>query len=131
MPSRRWPPTCVGLGATSSSAPTTGSIPSFLEAVLLAEEVGLIHVPGLAVNPAAHGLPGGERKSNPQDARVIAELVRTRPDLRPIRPNQETTVAIRLLVARRRDLTQDQTRRVSRLRPLGACKPVGVGFRSS
>ena len=96
----------------------TGSIAGFLEAVLIAEGLDLVHVPGIAVNRAAHGFAGGERKSDPQDARVIADLVRTRPGLRPIRPDQETTVAIRLLVARRRDLTQDQTRRVSRMRQL-------------
>lgn len=44
--------------------------------------------------------------------------MRTRPGLRPIRPDEETTVTIRLLVARRRDLTQDQTRRISRMRQL-------------
>jgi transposase len=96
----------------------TGSIASFLEAVLIAEGLDLVHVPGIAVNRAAHGFAGGERKSDPQDARVIADLVRTRPGLRPIRPDDETTVTIRLLVARRRDLTQDQTRRVSRMRQL-------------
>jgi transposase len=96
----------------------TGSIASFLEAVLLAEGLPLVHVPGIAVNRAGHGFAGGERKSDPRDARVIADLVRTRPDLRPIRPDPETTVAIRLLVARRRDLTQDQTRRISRMRQL-------------
>jgi transposase len=96
----------------------TGSIASFLEAVLLAEGLRLVHVPGIAVNRAAQGFAGGERKSDPRDARVIADLVRTRPDLRPIRPDEETAVAIRLLVARRRDLTQDQTRRISRLRQL-------------
>ena len=96
----------------------TGSIAAFLEAVLLAEGLSLVHVPGIAVNRAGQGFAGGERKSDPRDAHVIAELVRTRPGLRPIRPDQETTIAIRLLVARRRDLTQDQTRRVSRLRQL-------------
>lgn len=95
-----------------------GSIASFLEAVLIAEGLDLVHVPGIAVNRAAHGYAGGERKSDPQDARVIADLVRTRAGLRPIRPDEETTVTIRLLVARRRDLTQDQTRRISRMRQL-------------
>ena len=96
----------------------TGSIASFLEAVLLAEGLALVHVPGIAVNRAAHGFTGGETKSDPRDARVIADLVRTRPNLRPIRPDQDTTIAIRLLVARRRDLVQDQTRRISRMRQL-------------
>ena len=35
-----------------------------------------------------------------REIRRFAELVRTRPDLRPIQPDEETTVAIRLLVAR-------------------------------
>jgi transposase len=103
-----------------------GSIATFLEAVLLAEGLALVHVPGIAVNRASHGFAGGERKSDPRDARVIAELVRTRPDLRPIRPDTETTVAIRVLVAHRRDLVQDQTRRLSRLRQLLASVHPGL-----
>lgn len=108
-----------GLGAELTIAlDVTGSIASFLEAVLLAEGFALVHVPGIAVNRAGHGFAGGERKSDPKDARTIAELARTRPGLRPIRRDDETTVAIRLKVARRRDLVQDQTRRLSRLRQL-------------
>lgn len=95
-----------------------GSIAAFLQAVLLADGMALVHVPGLAVNRAAHGYVGGERKSDPQDARVIADLVRTREGLRPIRRDDDATATLRLLVSRRRDLVQDQTRRVSRLRQL-------------
>ena len=95
-----------------------GSIATFLQALLLADDVALVHVPGLAVNRAAHGYAGGERKSAPQDARVIADLVRTRDGLRPIRPDDDATASLRLLVSRRRDLVQDQGRRVSRLRQL-------------
>ena len=97
-----------------------GSIAAFLQAVLLADGVALVHVPGLAVNRAAHGYAGGERKSDPQDARVIADLVRTREGLRPIRPEDDATATSRLLVGRRRDLVQDQTRRVS---PCANCCP--------
>lgn len=95
-----------------------GSIAAFLQALLLADGLALVHVPGLAVNRAAHGYAGGERKSDPQDARVIADLVRTRDGLRPIRPDDDATASLRLLVSRRRDLVQDQNRRVSRLRQL-------------
>ena len=95
-----------------------GSIATFLQALLLADGLRLVHVPGLAVNRAAHGYAGGERKSDPQDARVIADLVRTRDGLRPIRPDDDATASLRLLVSRRRDLVQDQNRRVSRLRQL-------------
>jgi transposase len=95
-----------------------GSFAAFLQAVLLAEGFCLVHVPGIAVNRARVGFAGGETKSDPRDARVIAEQVRTRPDLRAIRTDDETTIALRLLVGRRRDLTQDQTRRLSRLHQL-------------
>jgi transposase len=95
-----------------------GSFAAFLQAALLADGFRLVHVPGIAVNRARVGFAGGEHKSDPRDARVIAEQVRTRPDLRPIEPDEEATIAIRLLVGRRRDLTQDQTRRLSRLHQL-------------
>jgi transposase len=108
-----------GLGPERQIAlDVTGSIASFLEAVLLAEGFTLVHVPGIAVNRAGHGFAGGERKSDPRDARTIAELARTRTGLRPINRDDETTIAIRLKIARRRDLVQDQTRRLSRLRQL-------------
>jgi transposase len=95
-----------------------GSIATFLQAILLADRLALVHVPGLAVNRAAQGYAGGERKSDPQDARVIADLVRTREGLRPIRPDDDATATLRLLVSRRRDLVQDQNRRFSRMRQL-------------
>ena len=94
-----------------------GSFARFLEAVLLAGGFALVHAPGIAVNRAGQGFAGGERKSDPRDARTIADLVRTR-DLRPILPDDDTLVALRLKVGRRRELIQDQTRRVSRLRGL-------------
>jgi len=94
-----------------------GSFARFLEAMLLAEGFALVHTPGIAVNRAGQGFAGGERKSDPRDARTIAELVRTR-DLRPILADDDTLVAIRLKVGRRRDLVEDQTRRLSRLRGL-------------
>ena len=91
-----------------------GSFARFLEAVLLAEGFALVHTPGIAVNRAGQGFSGGERKSDPRDARTIADLVRTR-DLRPILPDDDTLVALRLKVGRRRELIQDQTRRIARL----------------
>lgn len=101
----------------------TGSLARFLEAVLLAEGLRLVHVPGIAVNRAGHGFAGGERKSDPRDAHTIADLVRTR-SLRPILPDDETVIALRLKIMRRRQVTDDQTRRISRLRQLlGAIHP--------
>lgn len=106
-----------------------GSFAHFLEASLLAEGFALVHAPGIAVNRAGQGFAGGERKSDPRDAArhcprtnggqwlAIADLVRTR-DLRPILPDAKTVVTLRLKVGRRRDLTEEQTRRLNRLRGL-------------
>jgi len=94
-----------------------GSFARFLEAVLLAEGFALVHAPGIAVNRAGQGFAGGERKSDPRDARTIAELVRTR-DLRPVLPDDDTRVTLRLKAGRRTELIVDQTRRLNRLRGL-------------
>ena len=94
-----------------------GSFARFIEASLLAEGFALVHAPGIAVNRAGQGFAGGERKSDPRDARTIAELVRTR-DLRPVLADDDTRVALRLKVGRRRDLMQDQVRRIARIRGL-------------
>jgi transposase len=96
----------------------TGSIATFLGAVPAGEGLALVHVPGIAVNRAGLGYAGGERKSDPRDARTIADLARTRPGLRPIRLDDPATIALRLPVSRREDLTVDQTRRIPRLRQL-------------
>ncbi|MBL4557787.1 MAG: transposase [Rhodobacteraceae bacterium] len=67
---------------------------------------------------ARQGIRGGERKSDPKDAVVIAELARTRPDLRAVEPPDPLDAEIRLLVSRRRELVTEQTRRAARLRDL-------------
>jgi transposase len=95
-----------------------GSIATFLEAALLAAGFQLVHVPGITVNRARDGFGNKEAKSDPKDARVIAEQVRTRPNLRRVEHNDETTIAVRVLIGRRRDLVEAQTRRISRLRRL-------------
>lgn len=90
-----------------------------LGAAMLADAgFALVHVPGLAVNRARQGTVGGEHKSDPRDARVIAEQVRTRQDLRPIEPASELNLELRLLVGRRRDLVAAQTQRLARLHDL-------------
>ncbi|MCA1777208.1 MAG: IS110 family transposase [Loktanella sp.] len=94
-----------------------GSFVRFLKATLLAEGFALVHTPGIAVNRAGQGFAGGSAMSDPRDARTIADLVCAH-DLRPILPDDDAFVAIRLKVGRRRELIQDQTRRISRLRGL-------------
>ncbi|KQV52164.1 IS110 family transposase [Massilia sp. Root335] len=95
-----------------------GGIAAFAQAVLLHAGVELVHIPGLAVNRARQGTVGGEAKSDPRDARVIADQVRTRSDLRPVVAETELDIEIRLLVSHRADLTQEQTRRIARMHDL-------------
>lgn len=71
-----------------------------------------------SLNRARQGMRGGENKSDPRDAATIADLARTRTDLRPVEVETEIDVDIRLLVGRRREVVVDQTRRLSRLRDL-------------
>lgn len=95
-----------------------GGIASLTQAVLLQAGFELVHVPGLAVNRARQGTVGGESKSDPRDARVIADQVRSRVDLRAVTPQTELDIELRLLVSRRSDLTTDQTRRLARMHDL-------------
>jgi transposase len=95
-----------------------GGIAGLAEAMLADAGFALVHVPGIAVNRARQGTVGGENKSDPRDARTIAEQVRTRSDLRPIEPATELDLEIRLLVGRRSDIVQAQTQRLSRMRDL-------------
>ncbi len=101
-----------------------GSIATFVEAVLIEAGFKIVHVPGIAVNRARDGFANKEVKSDPKDARVIAEHVRTRTNLRSVEHDDETTIAIRLLIGCRRVLVEDQTKRIARLRRyLGGVHP--------
>jgi transposase len=95
-----------------------GGIATLTQAVLLQAGFELVHVSGLSVNRAREGTVGGESKSDPRDARVIADQVRTRRDLRRVEPHTELDVELRLLVSRRRDLSEEQTRRLARMHDL-------------
>ena len=105
-------------GAIRVGLDVVGGIAGLAEAMLATAGLALVHVPGLAVNRARQGTTGGENKSDPRDARTIADQVRTRSDLRPIDPATELDLEIRLLVGRRRDLVDAQTQRLSRMHDL-------------
>jgi transposase len=105
-------------GSVRIGLDVVGGIAGLAEAMLAEAGFALVHVPGLAVNRARQGTVGGEHKSDPRDARVIAEQVRIRQDLRPIEPASELDLELRLLVGRRRDLVDGQTQRLSRLHDL-------------
>jgi transposase len=108
----------LGAGATRTAVDMLGGAASLLCAMFAEAGLPLVHTPGLMVNRARQGHAGGERKSDPKDAAVIAELARTRPELRPVDPPEPLDAEIRLLVARRRELVVEQTRRAARLRDL-------------
>jgi transposase len=95
-----------------------GGIACLTQAVLLEAGFELVHVSGPSVNRAREGTVGGESKSDPRDARVIADQVRIRRDLRSVQAQSELDIELRLLVSRRRDLTADQTRRLARMHDL-------------
>ena len=110
--------------AAGESGPATvgidvlGGIARLVEVMLLQAGLDLVHVPGLAVKTSRRATRGGEHKSDPRDARVIADLVRARDDLRVVTAATDADVALGLLVSRRRELVVDQTRRIGRLRDL-------------
>jgi transposase len=95
-----------------------GGIATLLGAMLAEAGLTVVHIPGLAVNRARRATTGGEHKSDPKDAKVIADQVRTRDDLREIEPMRELDVELRLLVGRRSELVTDATRRFALLRDL-------------
>jgi len=104
--------------ATRTAVDMLGGAASLICTMFAEAGLPLVHTPGLAVNRARQGIRGGERKSDPKDAAVIAELARTRPDLRAVDPPDPKDAEIRLLVGRRRELVTEQTRRAARLRDL-------------
>lgn len=96
-----------------------GGLATLISAMLLDAGEQLVHVPGLAVNRARQGSVGGQAKSDPKDARIIADQLRLRPrDFRPVVLPDDTLATLRLLVTRRTDLVTDQTRRIVRMRYL-------------
>lgn len=95
-----------------------GGIAALLTAMLLTAGFDCVHVPGLAVNRARRGTRGGENKSDPRDAKVIAEQVMLREDLRTVDLPEETAVELRLLVSHRTTLIKEATARTARLRDL-------------
>jgi transposase len=105
-------------GSVRIGLDVVGGIAGLAEAILAEAGFTLVHVPGLAVNRARQGTVGGENKSDPRDARTIADQVRTRSDLRTLEPATELELEIRLLVGRRRDLVDAQTQRLSRMHDL-------------
>ncbi|WP_142146528.1 transposase [Streptomyces sp. SLBN-31] len=107
-----------------------GGVAGLLTAMLLTAGLRRVHLPGLAVNRARRGTRGGENKSDPRDAKVIAEQVMLRDDLRVVDLPEEATVELRLLVSHRTVMAKEITARINRLRDLLAGIHPGLGTRA-
>lgn len=108
----------VGDASLQVGIDMVGGIAKLLEVMLTGAGLSVVHVPGLMVKNARRAARGGEHKSDPRDARVIADQVRSRDDLRPLHGIGELDAQLGLLVSRRQDLVHEQTRRIARLRDL-------------
>ncbi|MFF3821964.1 IS110 family transposase, partial [Streptomyces bluensis] len=84
-------------------------------AVLLNHGQHLLYIPGRAVNRASEGYRG-DGKTDAKDAAIIADQARVRRDLMPLRPGDELVTELKILTGRRRDLSDDRTRAINRLR---------------
>jgi transposase len=106
-------------GPATAAIDVLGGIAGLLQVMLTDAGLQVVHVSGLAVNRARRATRGGEHKSDPRDARVIADQIRLRGDeLRPVTALTQIDAELRLLAGRRRELVIDQTRRIGRLRDL-------------
>ncbi|SCF73636.1 IS110 family transposase [Streptomyces sp. Ncost-T10-10d] len=75
----------------------------------------LFYIPGRTIHHAS-GAYRGDGKSDAKDAFVIADQARMRRDLQPLQETSEIAVDLKILTARRMDLSADRTRAINRLR---------------
>ncbi|MFG2943469.1 IS110 family transposase [Streptomyces sp. NPDC048282] len=84
-------------------------------ALLLNHDQPVHYLSGRAIHRASESYRG-EGKTDAKDAAVIADQVRVRRDLHPVRTSDDTITDLKLLTGRRMDLVADRTRTVNRLR---------------
>lgn len=84
-------------------------------AILLNHDQPVHYISGRAIHRACESYRG-EGKTDAKDAAVIADQVRIRRDLHPLRTGDETVIDLKILTGRRMDLVADRTRTVNRLR---------------
>jgi transposase len=75
----------------------------------------LLYIPGRTVFHAAASYRG-DGKTDAKDAAIIADQARMRRDLQPLRLGDQISADLRILTARRTDVTCDRTRVINRLR---------------
>ncbi|MFD8292447.1 IS110 family transposase [Streptomyces lavendulae] len=83
--------------------------------ILLNHDQPVNYISGRAIHRASESYRG-EGKTDAKDAAVIADQVRIRRDLNPLRASDETVTDLKILTGRRMDLVADRTRTVNRLR---------------
>ncbi|MER5619000.1 IS110 family transposase [Streptomyces sp. NPDC002215] len=83
--------------------------------VLLNHDQPVHYISGRAIHRASESYRG-EGKTDAKDAAVIADQIRIRRDLHPLRAGDETVTDLKILTGRRMDLVADGTRTVNRLR---------------
>ncbi|NGO81886.1 IS110 family transposase [Streptomyces sp. YC504] len=83
--------------------------------LLLSHGQHTLYIPGMAVNRASEGYRGAG-KTDAKDAAIIADQARVRRDLHPLRPGDELVTELKILTVHRRDLIEDRTRVINRLR---------------
>jgi hypothetical protein len=86
-----------------------------LIALLVNHDKELLYIPGRIVNRAT-GAYRGEGKTDARDAAIIADQARMRRDLHSMCPGDDIVAELKILTARRTDLTCDRTRTINRLR---------------
>ncbi|WP_405196179.1 IS110 family transposase [Streptomyces anulatus] len=84
-------------------------------AVLVNHAQPVHYIFGRAIHRASESYRG-EGKTDARDAAVIADQVRIRRDLHPLRVGDETVTDLKILTGRRADLVADRTRTINRLR---------------
>ncbi|MFF5284570.1 IS110 family transposase [Streptomyces sp. NPDC013171] len=84
-------------------------------AILLNHDQPVNYISGRAIHRASESYRG-EGKTDAKDAAVIADQVRIRRDLHPMRIGDETVLDLKILTGRRMDLVAERTRTINRLR---------------
>lgn len=83
--------------------------------ILLNHDQPLHYISGRAIHRASESYRG-EGKTDAKDAAVIADQIRIRRDLHPLRTSDDTVTDLKILTVRRIDLVADRTRVINRLR---------------
>ena len=95
----------------------TSAVASLLLTLLVAAEQQVVYVPGRVVHALASAYRG-EGKTDAKDARLIADIARTRADFDVVQVPDPLVINLRQLTSYRADLVTDRVRTVNRLRDL-------------